>query len=159
MNTVTITRNVSADLDTTWAQIADVTAVERWHPAVKTADLLSASATGLGASRRCNFYDGTSVVETVVELRDGESVRLELTEFSMPIKAFEAAISVRPVSDQVTQVTFELDYEMKFGLLGSLMNALVVKGQMSQMINRVLAGLDHHVSTGELIGEDFRAAA
>jgi ribosome-associated toxin RatA of RatAB toxin-antitoxin module len=159
MNTVIATRNVSADPKTVWALISDVTTVVDFHPAVKSVDLLSDSPTGLGASRRCNFYDDTSVVETVTEVEEGRSVTLDLTEFSVPMKRFGASISVTPLAGSGTQVTFTLNYEMKFGVLGQLMNVAMVRGQMNKLMTRVLAGIDHHLTTGELVGEDFVAQA
>jgi ribosome-associated toxin RatA of RatAB toxin-antitoxin module len=159
MNTVIATRNVSAAPNTVWELISDVTRVVDFHPAVKSVDLLSDLPTGLGATRRCNFYDGTSVVETVTNVSDGASVSLELSEFSVPMKTFDASIAISPLAGSGTQVTFSLNYEMKFGVLGQLMNVAMVRGQMNKMLTRILAGIDHHLTTGEPIGEDFVAKA
>ncbi len=158
MNSVTVTRIVRAPLSEVWAEVSDVTTVVDWHPAVRTVDLLSDRPTGLDAARRCNFHDGTSVVERVVAIEEGRRLKLVLSEFSMPIHRFEAEITLSESSDG-TQVTFVLSYEMKYGVLGSLMNALMVKGQMAKLMGSVLGGLDHHVRTGEIVGADFVAAA
>lgn len=159
MQTVTVTRIVHAPHSTVWSLVADVTTVVKWHPSVASVDLLSPEATGIGAARRCNFHDGTSVREDISELVEGERLRLVLTEFTLPMKRFEVDVTVTPVRDGTTQVTFEMNYEIKFGILGRAMNALVVRGQMSKLISTVLAGLDHHSATGELIGRDFVPAA
>ncbi len=159
MQHVTVTRIVHAEPSTVWGLIADVTAVERWHPSVQTVDLLSERATGLGAARRCNFYDGTSVHEVVTEVEDGKRIRLALSEFSLPMKHFEAEIQLSETRDGKTQVTFVADYEMKFGVLGKAMNALMVRGQMNKLLGSVLAGLDHHAATGRHVGKDFAPAA
>ncbi len=159
MNTVTATRNLAAAPPTVWALVSDVRTVADFHPAVASVDLLSEQPTGLGATRRCNFYDGTSVREEVTELVSERSVHFVLSEFAVPMKQFEATISVNPAAGGGTQVTFELSYEMKFGVLGKLMNAAMVRGQMSKLMSRVLAGMAHHLQTGEAVGEDFVAKA
>lgn len=159
METLTVTRIVDADPATVWPLIADVTLVQDWHPSVERVDLLSESRTGLGAARRCNFYDGTSVREVITELEEGKRVRVHLSEFSLPMKSFEAELTLRPTDDGKTQVTFKMDYEVKFGIFGKAMNVLMVRGQMSKLLGSVLAGLDHHARTGELVGQDFKAAA
>jgi len=159
MQTVIVTRIVHASQDTVWQLIDDVTKVVDWHPMVASVDLLSDAPTGLGAARRCNFHDGTSVEEKVTERVEGQRIRVALSEFSMPMKRFDAQISLTPASDQTTQVTFEMFYEVKFGVLGKAMNVLMVRGQMSKLLNTVLAGLDHHAATGQLVGEGFTAKA
>jgi len=155
METLIVTRIVHAEPNVVWPLLADVTLVADWHPSVQTVDLLSPSPTGLGAARRCNFYDGTSVREVVTELSEGKSVTVELSEFSLPMKHFEAQVSLSPAGGGTTQVTFEMRYEVKFGILGKAMNFLMVRGQMSKLLNTVLAGLDHHAATGDRIGQDF----
>lgn len=155
MQNVTVTRIVHAQPSAVWDLVADVTRVVKWHPSVRTVDLLSASPTGLGAARRCNFYDGTSVCETVTGLEEGSRVKVALSEYSLPMKTFEAEIRLKPTDDGNTQVTFSMDYEMKFGVFGKAMNALMVRGQMTKLMSTVLSGLDHHGATGEPIGEDF----
>ncbi len=159
MSLVTATRLIHASPETVWALIADVTTVGAWHPSVKTADLLSPEPTGLGATRRCNFYDGTSVIETVTGVEEGRSVHFELSEFSLPMARFEAELTLTATPNGTSQLTFVLDYDLKYGVLGSLMNLLAVRGQMSKLMNNVLAGLDHHLKTGEEIGEGWLAAA
>ncbi len=153
------TRVLRAPIDTVWPLVADVTAVQRWHPSVKTADLLSPKPTGLGAARRCNFYDGTDVREEVVDLEEGRRVRLRLSEFSVPMKRLEAEVTLSPLGDGQTEATFELSYEMKFGPLGKVMGALMVRRSLVKVANTVLAGLEHHASTGEIVGKDFVAKA
>ena len=152
-------RTVHASPAEVWAIVSDVSSVVRWHPSVATADLLSASATGMGATRRCNFYDGSSVREEVCELEEGGRVRLRLSEYSAPMKKLEAEFRLAPGADGQTEVTFELFYEVKWGLVGQLMGATMVKKELTGVATKVLAGLGHHVATGELVGQDFKPAA
>ncbi len=159
MQDASATRTVHATTAQLWPLIADVRAIEHWNPNVDTVDLLSEQPTGLGAARRCNFYDGTNVREEVVELEEEGRVRLELSEFSLPMKQLYAEISIAPKADGGAEITFALDYEVKFGPLGKLMGATVIRGQMKKMAARILAALDHHVATGETIGKDFVAQA
>ena len=76
----------------------------------------------------------------------------------MPLKQLEADYRIEPGPDGTSTVTFEVAYEMKMGLLGKAMGATVVQGKLRKMTALVLAGLDRHLSTGEVIGKDFKAA-
>jgi len=149
------TRIIHAAPATLWPLIADVTTIDRWSSAVDTVDLLSEKPMGLGAARRCNFYDGSSVREDIVELEETKRVRLRLSEFSVPMKRLEAEISIRPLGEGQSEVSFEMYYEVKWGVLGKMMGATVVRRMMSKVASSSLAGLDHHVSTGEIIGKSF----
>ncbi|MCO4771110.1 MAG: SRPBCC family protein [Deltaproteobacteria bacterium] len=159
MNSITATRNIPANAATVWALVSDVTTVQAFHPRVQTVDLLSDAATGLGATRRCNFYDGTSVVEVVDSIEEGRRVHLTLSEYDVPMKSFEAAITLKPLTGGQTQVSMILTYSMKFGVLGKLMDVAMVRGQMSKLMNEVLAGMAHHLRTGETVGENTAMAA
>ncbi len=66
MQQASSTRIIQASPARVWEIIADVTSIERWHPSVASADLLSDRRTGIGAARRCNFHDGTHVREDVI---------------------------------------------------------------------------------------------
>lgn len=153
------TRIVNAPPAKVWTLVGDVTKIERWHPSVATADLLSDKPTGLHAARRCNFYDGTSVREEVVELDEGRRVRLRLSEFSVPMKRLEAEITLTPTADGKTEASFGLFYVVKWGILGKLMGATVMRRELGKMAAKLLAGLSHHVTTGETVGKDFIAKA
>lgn len=159
MKTVTVTRIINADLDTIWAQIADITLVENWHLGVKRADLLSENETGLGATRRCNFYDGTDVVEEFIGFEDKRQVHVQIREFAAPMKSFEATFAVVPTSSGATQISITMNYEMKLSIFGDALDLLVIKGKMTKLLDRVLAGLEQHVKDGKTIGKDFVVAA
>ncbi len=159
MNRVISTRNLSADIDTVWALAADVTSVVHWHPKVKSVDLLSPHKVGIGAARRCNFYDGTSVVEEVTQQTEGRALKIVLSEFSLPMKTFEVDIALKSIATGGTQIVFTMNYEMKWGVLGTLMNAMMVRGQMAGLMKDVLDGMEHHLQTGEEVGEHFQFAA
>ena len=51
----------------------------------------------------------------------------------------------------------ELNVNVRFGLLGWLMEKFVVRRKIENGTRNGLAGLKQHVMTGELIGADFRA--
>jgi ribosome-associated toxin RatA of RatAB toxin-antitoxin module len=129
--------------------------VTSWHPGVASADLLSERPTGLHAARRCNFHDGTNVREEVIDVEEGRRVRMRLSEFSLPMKRLEAEFSVATTPAGRTEVTFAIYYEAKWGVLGQVMGALVVRRQLAAMARKVLAGLDHHMTTGETVGRHF----
>ncbi|MEZ4361955.1 MAG: SRPBCC family protein [Kofleriaceae bacterium] len=154
MSTLTRARVIPAPSSKVWAVLRDFAGVHRWHPKVETSPLLSDNNEGLGATRVCHFYDGTSVKERVVEYREGESMKIELSEFSMPLHRASATLTVRATSTKMTEVTMQMDYDVKFGPLGWIMSSLMIQPMMGKMFEKVLGSLEHHLVTGELIGRD-----
>ena len=51
------------------------------------------------------------------------------------------------------------DYKLKFGPVGALMDLLFAKRQFQQAFDGMMAGLKHHIETGELIGDAVPEAA
>jgi carbon monoxide dehydrogenase subunit G len=151
------TRLIAATQAELWSVLGNVATVDDWHPDVASAELLTPEPTGIGAARRCFFHDGTSVREEIVELDEGERVRMRLSEFDMPMRRMEAEFLLAPSSGTDTAVTFTVFYDMKMGILGSLLGATIVRRRLAKMADRVLAGLEHHVSTGEKVDGNFQA--
>ncbi|WP_298770722.1 SRPBCC family protein [uncultured Shewanella sp.] len=155
MSTVTVSQCFNTDIDTVWAQIADVTLVSNWHPSVDFADLLSRNATGIGATRRCNFYDGTNVIEEVVSLNKKHyCFTLQIREFKGPINRFDSHWKLHSTPSGATQLTIVMDYDMKLSILGAAMNVLMIKRNMAKRLNHVMDALAHHLKTGEMINFD-----
>lgn len=166
MHTFTITQLINAPIQKVWAQIADVTLIKNWHPGVESTDQLSNQAFGLGATRRCNFYDGSEAVEEVVEIiepnemgdNDQYAIKINIREFKAPMKTFESAWQLTATESGATQLTVITRYEMKMSILGTVLDVLVIRGRMPKLFGKVLAGLEHHVMSGEIITQDFVGA-
>ncbi len=159
MQHASATRIIHAAPDKVWAVIADVTMVDRWNPTVATADLLSDNRIGMHAVRRCHFYDGTTVREEVVELDEGRRIRFQLTEFAVPMKRVEAEISLTASGDGATEAKFEMIFEMKFGIIGKLMAAMMVGRKMRKLAALMLAGIEHYTTTGDTVDQSFVPSA
>jgi ribosome-associated toxin RatA of RatAB toxin-antitoxin module len=148
MQAATASRTVSAGLPALWPLIADVRQIANWHPSIASVDLLSSSPTGLRAARRCNFKDGTSVREDVTALTEGSRIRFRLSEYSVPMKQLEVEFATSPVSDHATNVTLTLHYVVKFGIVGRLLGATIMRRALTRMAKRMLDGLAASVTEG-----------
>jgi len=158
MSQLSNTTTVRAPISRVWKTIADVGTIAEWHPGVERSPVLSAQLTGLGAARRVELYDGTSAVEEVTSLDEGRSLTVTMSEFEMPLSRGAATFEVEADGDDRTLVTMTMDYEMKYGPFGWLMNVVVLRPVMGKLLASVLSGLDHHLVTGEHIGKDWAAA-
>ncbi len=159
MNNVTATSTVNSPLARVWDAIADVGTIEDWHPGVERSPVLTDKRTGLGAARRVELYDGSSSVEKVTELVDGHRLTVLMSEHKMPMNYAAVTFEMEADGDDRTRVTFSIDYTMKYGPVGWLINALVLRRVLNKLFPNVLDGLDHHLQTDEHIGQGWSVAS
>lgn len=135
MSTATSTATINASLDAASEAVSNVGRVEGWHPQVKRSPVLSPEPTGMGAQRRCDFYDGTSVVETVTALKDREMVQVELSEFDMPFRQASIVIRLQELAPKPVHARLEFDFDVMDGI-----DVESLKPTMDQTFAHILAG-------------------
>jgi len=158
MSQLSKTAIVRAPVARVWETLADVGTIAAWHPGVERSPVLSTNRTGMGAVRRVELTDGSSAVEEVTLLEEGRSLTVTMSEHTMPMSRGAATFAVEADGDESTRVTMTMDYEMKYGPLGWLMNAVMLRPILGKVFSSVLAGLDHHLVTGEHIDKNWKAA-
>jgi len=126
-----------------WEVLSDLQAVERYNPTVRSATLKGTLRRGVGAERVCDLRPKGRVVERVTHWEDGRAVGLEISESDWPIHYMRWVTRVEP-SETGSVVTQKLDYAVKFGPLGWLLDRLVMKRKLSTTLDGVFAGLVAH---------------
>lgn len=151
MANVTVTRVMSAPIEQVWASWDDFGGIYKFNPNLNHSRLLEGSSTtGKGAKRQCDISDGKNWIrEEVVGYVPGRSMKINIYEGTMPLKAAIATISFKRLGSERTEVTMAMDFEPKMGLLGKLMLPMM-KPKFKGMLNNLLAGNDAYVSQGQL---------
>jgi hypothetical protein len=123
-----------------WALLARLEAVAEYNPGVRAARLRSGAATGPGAERECDLLPSGRVVERVTVWEEGRALGLEVIESDWPIHFMRwvTRVEPRPGGSLLTQ---DLEYAMKFGPLGGLLDRLVVRRKLTATLDGVLAAL------------------
>lgn len=133
---------IRAPRDRVWAILADLGGIQEFHPQVKQSYWNSERRDGVGAARVCEFGGGRRVTETAVEWEPGESFVLRLHD-GKGVPPFSRAFARLDVSDEEggTRVTMRLEYSLRFGPLGRLMDRMMVRAQFEKVVPSVLGGL------------------
>lgn len=141
--TIEIERAVAAPASDVWANLATYADIAVWNPNIAKSYLIDGSApAGEGALRQCDFADGKNWIrERIVEWREGESYTVDIYEGTMPLQRARATLGVRPQGDRASTAFMRFEYTPKFGVLGTLMNVLMMKRMMSSTMAKVLQGL------------------
>ncbi|KIC47160.1 hypothetical protein RA28_05585 [Ruegeria sp. ANG-S4] len=142
-----MTKRVNASAEDIWAAFNDWGGIWRFQPWVVRSPLLSQNNEGVGAKRRCEFVDKTSIVETITKIEDGRAIHMTLSETPKPMKGGKSVIRLSP-SGNGTDVIVEMDIEIGMGPLGAIMGNLMMKPMMKKRVSLMLESLEHHLKTG-----------
>lgn len=83
-----------------WHLVRDFAGLPGWHPAIAASELISGTATEVGAVRRLTVADGGIVVERLVALDDGDrSYTYEILEGPFAVRRYVSTVRVTPVTD------------------------------------------------------------
>ena len=153
MTSITREIRINAPKEKVWDALANFGDIYTFHPGVPKSYSTNNQSGGKGATRHCDLGGGSSIEERVIEWKDGESMAIEIYDGKKapPFKRAVATLAVREAGPNATIASGTIDYTMKFGPIGALMDTLIVKSQFSKAWAGIFAGLKHHVETGETV--------
>jgi hypothetical protein len=148
MSTVSASRLASLPSATLWNVLRDFGGIARWNPGLKSSELINGSANqGVGACRRCVMVDGKNhVLERITAWQDTGSYTVEIYAGTMPLKTAFATLGVERVADGESRLSMNVEYTPKFGILGKILNALMLEKMLRKNCEDILEGLARHAA-------------
>ena len=136
---------IEAPVEAVWQAIAeDLTVVQRYNPMVSSARLLGTQREGVGAARRCELKPRGFVEERVWEWTPKRAIGLEVAASEWPIVFMKWKTELAE-DGNATVVTQEMNYKLKFGPIGAIMNALMMRRKLDSGIRDVFASFKRYV--------------
>lgn len=122
----------------------DIAGISHWNPGVKQSALLGDQPRGLGAARTCDLGGRNYLHEEVVHHETDRALTMRITETNLPFS--RADINFRLTADgHDTIVTVSPDYKLKYGPVGRLLDALVVRRTYRRGMASLLSGLQRQL--------------
>ena len=113
---------INSPLAKIWSVLTDLELLNKTDPTVKKATVISENKTGLNAKRKVLMQDGKNWFdEKITVFKPNEELVYQLTDCSFPIKGLKHTYSFQKIGNQ-TKVQQEMEYTVKFGILGILMD-------------------------------------
>ena len=152
MSIVTASREIAVPVSKVWATLSDFGGIHRYNASVESSPINEGTpSSGTGAERTCRLYDGNHIQERVVESVNEEKLTIEIFETSLPIKNSHGTFTLTSLPAGGTRIAVSMHYVVKYGPIGMLMDFVMMKRMLGGGMSGLLAGLDHHISTGETI--------
>ena len=138
---------VNASTDKLWNILTDLELLDRYDPTVKKSTLVSAEKTGMGAKRKVDMLDGKNwFEEKITVFKPNDALTYQLTDCSFPIKSLKHSYTFEEIGHQ-TKVKQVMEYTVKFGFLGMLLDGLMIRKQSDSGIKKFFAGLKSYAET------------
>lgn len=145
MGTFETSTLISAELTAVWDTLADIGNIAHWNPGVQASHLTSETQSeGVGACRHCNLGGNNYLDETVVKWEPEKALTMRITSTNLPFKTADIRFRLTPQTSG-TKITVSPIYELKFGPLGKLLDAVYVKNNYQKGMDALLAGLKKHL--------------
>ena len=137
---------IDATPEQVWSVLASLDALAKYDPGVSKSEIVSSTKEGPGAARRCDLKPGGWFKERVADWRPNEALSFELYECTLPVRRLRHDYTlVREGS--ATVVRQRMEYELKFGPLGKLLDAVMVRRKWNAGIKGFLSGLKRYAET------------
>jgi len=141
MSTLINSITIDAPIGRIWSILTDLELLDKTDPAVKKATLISEIKTGLHAKRKVIMQDGKNWFDEMITVfNPNEKLVFQLTDCSFPIKGLKHTYSFEIIGNQ-TKVQQVMEYTVKFGLMGVLLDKIMIGKQFDSGINLFLNGL------------------
>lgn len=154
-----IERIIDLPVDRAWEILADFSNVYHVHPLVATVDQVTPDKDrGVGAVRQCNMYDGHKAVEKIVEWDEANrTYKIELIDSDLPMKSVIATLAVEDAGAGKSRLMANMQVKAKFGILGKIMEYVVMKPQLGGALGDLFAGVEVYSKTGRDIQRGYKA--
>jgi ligand-binding SRPBCC domain-containing protein len=150
---MTVLRNsihIEAPPEKVWAVLSRLDALHEFDPGVERSQLRSKHREGIGADRHCDLRTGGWFRERVTVWDPPRAIEFELHECTLPVLKLWHHYTL--VADgKGTRVDQRQEYQLKYGPIGKMLDALVVRRKWDAGIKSFFAGLKRHVENGGIL--------
>ena len=144
MRTLIDSAIIEAPIENVWAALADFGDVAAWAPYMRVSHLLGDQATGVGTRRAMQHELGFRFEERVTEWTEGEGIAFDVLKAPWPMTKVAESWRIEAVDNGV-QVTTRVEYDMKLGPAGRLLDAALVRFIVLREMRSGVLGLKAHV--------------
>jgi ligand-binding SRPBCC domain-containing protein len=137
---------IDAPPEKVWSVLSSLDVLDRYDPGVVKSEIVTTTRQGPGSARRCDLKPGGWFKEKVADWQPNESLSFELFECTLPVRSLKHSYTLTP-DGSGTVVRQRMEYDLKFGPIGKLMDTLMVRRKWQAGIESFFSGLKRYVET------------
>jgi uncharacterized protein YndB with AHSA1/START domain len=148
---------IKAPADKLWEVLVDLDSLSQWVPDNTSPQTASQHSETMTTAR---YYDANpfhNAEEHTIGWQEGHHYAYEVKNIG-PIKSAYNRFSLNPVGEGETVLTQTLDFQMKLGPVGALMDTLVFHPQFRKQMEQSLATLKEYVEHNEAVDTSVELA-
>ncbi len=138
--------HINAPIAQVWDVLADIGSIADWNPGVKKSHQTTSGEIANGSCRRCELGGKNYLDEEVVSFLPRSNITFRITDTNMPFETADIRFNLSSEGDATT-VTVSPLYQLKYGVLGKILDSLVVRATYRKGMKGLLRGLKSHVET------------
>ena len=136
---------IAAPIEKIWEALSNIEELEKYDPTVKRSRALTPAGSGIGAIRKVDMKDGKNWFEEKITIwKQNEALTYELTACSFPVQQLKHSYRFEQLGCQ-TKVRQVMEYKVKYGLIGKILDAVMIRKQSDAGIKKFFAGLKAHL--------------
>ncbi len=146
--------HINQPIEKVWAALADFGNICHGHPGVQKSYVTSLQASGVGATRHCDFtMMGASAEERIIEWNELKNIKIQVYQLKkMPgIDQLSLDLSVTSNGNQCT-LKSTMIYSMK-NIFFDFMNQIIMKKMNADLLDGIMAGHKLYIETGTIVTE------
>lgn len=138
---------INAPKEKVWRVLNFIGEIENFHPLIKKSYVTTNVKSGLGAKRYCELLPMGKMEEEAIEWDEGKSFVMKVIGGKMlpPFLFMKGKVCLEELGVKRTKVSFSFSYQLKYGVLGNLMNILLIKPQFKKAPPKYVQGLKEYV--------------
>jgi ligand-binding SRPBCC domain-containing protein len=144
MRALTEQVTINAPSSEVWDALADFGGVSDWAPYMKESHLIGNIESGVGTRRSMRHSLGFRFEEKVTAWQDEQGYSFDVFRAPFPMTDVHESWKTGRSNGYAT-VTTHVEYDMKLGALGQLLDWLLVRFIVRREMRSGLRGLKHHV--------------
>lgn len=138
-----------------WNKVAAFSDVADASPYVMKSYPMNEQIQGQGAMRHCELNaDGSQYAEEqIIDWKEGERYQVKMIGGTNPppVDNLNFEIAVRAIDHQATTLSITFNYKPRWGIVGSVMDQLLIKRMLGGLLDNILMGYKVHIETGNKI--------
>mmetsp|Transcript_41138 Transcript_41138/g.162469 ORF Transcript_41138/g.162469 Transcript_41138/m.162469 type:complete len:166 (-) Transcript_41138:150-647(-) len=149
---------VDLSAEKAWESMSDFSNVQHIHPLVRDVDQLTENGNGLGAARRCHFYDDGTLEEEIIEWDEqAKYYRIKVLNGNLPLNNMIMTVRVEDVNPKQSRLFATVEFDPKHAFVGQLLGRYILKPKLGEVLGNMLAGVQYYEKEGTDVPEGWKA--